>query len=766
MKHIPQILFLFFSLSLFAQADFTNRWEDFFSYNNVKDFVKTDSQIIALANNAVFIYDISSEEIKKISTVNGLSGETTSSLYFSESQNKIVVGYTNGLIEIIDEDLNINVAKDIVNFNFSGDKSINHISEFENKLYLSTSFAIVVYDLERLEFGDTYFIGNQSSELHVNETVIFNNTIYAATEEGVYLADLSNQNLIDFKNWTKYFTGNFSGIASFNSEVFVAQDRNLYKFNDTNLLLQKSYPLTIVKLKPSTENLSIATSRRFFVNNIEGVEIFNYTSQTTDDLYFNLNVCYTEKNTVYLGTKEFGILTADIENIPNFKSILPEGPSSNSPFSISAKNNHLWVTFGGQSTSYAPLGRRYGVSHFNGDNWIDIPHESINMRDLVHVNFDPNNDEKVYISSWGGGMTIVENDIVSTQWNHTNSGLESLILTSNPNYKSVRISSSAFDDFGNLWIANAWVDDRVKKYNADGTWSSFDMSSVMTNPALGLNELAIDKSNTICIGSRRNGLLLFNESGNRKRALTTELNNGSLPNLNVRTIQADANDRFWIGTLNGLVVLYNASAVFDQSNVNAEPIIILDNGIPERLLGEQPINSIAIDGSDRKWIGTSLSGVVLTNSAGTEVLQTFNKDNSPLPSNNILKIVVDQSTGKTYFATDKGIVAYNSDVAKYGESLPEVYAYPNPAKKQHEFVTIDGRNGEHLPENSNIKILDTAGNLVFETNLTEAQNEFGGKVVWDKTNLAGRKVASGVYIVLITANEHSETTVTKIAIIN
>ena len=388
------------------------------------------------------------------------------------------------------------------------------------------------------------------------------------------------------------------------------------------------------------------------------------------------------------------------------------------------------------------------------------------MRDLVHVNFDPNNDEKVYISSWGGGMTIVENDIVSTQWNHTNSGLESLILTSNPNYKSVRISSSAFDDFGNLWIANAWVDDRVKKYNADGTWSSFDMSSVMTNPALGLNELAIDKSNTICIGSRRNGLLLFNESGNRKRALTTELNNGSLPNLNVRTIQADANDRFWIGTLNGLVVLYNASAVFDQSNVNAEPIIILDNGIPERLLGEQPINSIAIDGSDRKWIGTSLSGVVLTNSAGTEVLQTFNKDNSPLPSNNILKIVVDQSTGKTYFATDKGIVAYNSDVAKYGESLPEVYAYPNPAKKQHEFVTIDGRNGEHLPENSNIKILDTAGNLVFETNLTEAQNEFGGKVVWDKTNLAGRKVASGVYIVLITANEHSETTVTKIAIIN
>lgn len=155
-----------------------------------------------------------------------------------------------------------------------------------------------------------------------------------------------------------------------------------------------------------------------------------------------------------------------------------------------------------------------------------------------------------------------------------------------------------------------------------------------------------------------------------------------------------------------------------------------------------------------------------TNSDGTMMLQNFNTDNSPLPSNNILKIATDKSNGKVYFATDKGIVAFNSNVASYNDNLPEVYAYPNPSTKNNEFITIDGRHGMHLPKGTNVKILDAAGNLVYETNVKEGEELFGGKVVWDKMNLAGNKVASGIYIVLLITKDHSETTVAKIAIIN
>ena len=132
----------------------------------------------------------------------------------------------------------------------------------------------------------------------------------------------------------------------------------------------------------------------------------------------------------------------------------------------------------------------------------------------------------------------------------------------------------------------------------------------------------------------------------------------------------------------------------------------------------------------------------------------------------IAKISVDKEFGKVFFATDKGIVAYNSNVAPFGETLGEVYAYPNPVRKFHNTVTIDGRNGTNLPKGTNVKILDIAGNLVYETNVIEGQELQGGKVIWDKKNLVGNNVTSGIYIVLLANEDASETSSTKIAIIN
>ena len=161
-----------------------------------------------------------------------------------------------------------------------------------------------------------------------------------------------------------------------------------------------------------------------------------------------------------------------------------------------------------------------------------------------------------------------------------------------------------------------------------------------------------------------------------------------------------------------------------------------------------------------------MGGLTYTNPNGQTTIATFSKENSPLPSDRITKISVDKEFGKVFFATDKGIVAYNSNVAPFGETLGEVYAYPNPVRKFHNTVTIDGRNDTNLPKGTNVKILDIAGNLVYETNVIEGQELQGGKVIWDKKNLAGNNVASGIYIVLLANEDASETSSTKIAIIN
>lgn len=776
MKKITQIILILFVQQIWAQIDYSNNWQDFYSYNNVKDFLKVDTAIFAIADNALFNYNLNSTEVNKISSVNGLSGETTTSIYYSKTFEKIVIGYENGLLEIIDANGNITVAKDIVNFSYSGSKQINSITGFDNKLYLATSFAIVVYNLETLQFGDTYFIGNQSTEIRINAIEIANNTIYAATEDGVFTADVYNTNLIDYNNWTQNFNGDFAAVEVFNNEIYTAKDRNLYTFDDTNLYLKKTLPQTIKSIEASLDYLTIGTQRTVLVLSDNLTEIVNYTTTPSDPFYYNLNTAFFENNELYIGSSEFGILKSTISDITDFEEIHPEGPTSNAPFSIAAKENHLWVVYGGYDAAYTPLNGTYPISHFNGTNWLNKPYSDFNVKNLVNVTFDNSNVNKVYVSSWAasnpndisntGGMLIIEEDEVLDFWNFTNSELEKVYLPQYPNYLTTRINGSEMDSQGNLWIANAWVDNRIKKYNKSGSWTSVDMSSVITNPALGLNELEVDKTTTIWIGSRRNGVLVYNENSNNKTSLTTEENSGSLPDLNVRTVQADSRNRLWIGTKKGMVVLYNASNIFSQTTVNAEPVIILDDGIPKKLLGDQPINSIAIDGADNKWFGTETGGTLQTNPSGTTTLQNFNKDNSPLPSNNILKIAVDDNSGLVYFATDKGIVAFNSNVAEYGENLTEVYAYPNPSTKSNEFITIDGRNGTHLPKGTNIKIVDTAGNLVYETNINEGEELFGGKVIWNKTNLAGKKVASGVYIVLLSANDNSETEVAKIAIIN
>ncbi len=771
-------LFIIFSLTGWAQTDFSNNWEDFYSYNNVKDFIKVDNKIYAVVDNAVFIYDINTQETEKLSSVQGLSGETSTSIYFSETLQRLVIGYQTGLIEVVDSDGRITISNDIERLSITGEKQINDITEFNNKLYLSTPFAIVVYDLENLQFGDTFFIGNGSTEVVVNQIEVFQNNIYAATESGIFVADVNSSNLIDFNNWSQpqgNFLGNFKAIEVFNDRLFTAKATEFYEVTSlTSLQLITTQPTIIKNLKSSTEFITITTNKQAQVFNTSLTQVV--VADATQEFNYNLNTAYAENQTIYLGSAEFGILERNFSNAVDYLEIHPDGPTSNDVFSITAENNNLWVVYGGYDSAFTPLQLARGFSHYNDQQWINTAYnQTFPARDLVHVTIDPEEDNKVYLSSWGqtdpgnlnstGGILVVENDDITTFLNDTNSGLEDLAPL-NPNYHSVRINGTAFDNQGNLWVANAWVANRLKKLAPNGAWSSFDLSSVITDEAFGLTELIIDRSGSVWIGSRRNGLLVFNETGNRKRALVTEITKGSLPDPNVRSVAVDRNNRIWIGTAKGLVVFSNAAGVFDSEIFDANPVIIDDDGIPKRLLGEQPVNSVAIDGADNKWFGTDTGGALATNPSGQETLFNFNKDNSPLPSNKIVKIKVDNSTGKVFFATEKGIVAFNSNVAPFGDNLGEVYAYPNPVRKEHNMVTIDGRNGTNLPRGTNVKILDSAGHLVYETNVIEGQELNGGRVVWNKTNLAGRKVASGVYIVLLTLPDKSETSSTKIAIIN
>ncbi len=771
------LLFFVFSTSLLsAQIDYSNSWEDFFSYNNVKDFVKVENMLYALSDNAIFTYNFTNQETQKLSSVQGLSGETTSAIHYSIETNRLVIGYENGLIEVVDLDGSITISADIVSFNQSGAKSINDIFEYQGKLYLSTSFAIVEYDITLLEFGDTFFIGNNSTDVNINEITVFNDRIYAATDEGVFNAPINNPNLIDFNNWNTITSGNnrFKNITVFNNKLFTILNTQLYEVKETNeLVFIKDFFSTVKGLKGSSTNLSVAFDTSVLVFDTELIQIL----QNVSDINYNyaLNTAFAEGNELLLATKQFGVLSSTYSEDINFLEIHPQGPVSNDVFSVTAKNNHLWAVYGGYASNMAPIQPKLGYSHYDGENWYTEANIAENsFPGLVEVTLDPTNENKAYISSFGstsqintyntGGLFIVENNEVTNFYNNLNSPLED-ILESNPSAVTIRISDSAFDSQENLWLTNIGVTNELKKFS-NGSWTEFDISAGKPNGSFGLSEITIDRNNTLWIGTGGDGVIAFNENGDRIRALTTTPTQGSLPNSRVLSLASDTENRIWIGTISGLVVFNNAAGIFDADVVDAQPIIFEEDGIAKKLLGDQYVSTIAVDGANNKWFGTSNGGVTYTNPNGQTTIANFSTQNSPLPSDRIVKISVDKETGKVFFATDKGIVAYNSNVAPFGDSLGDVYAYPNPVRKFHNTVTIDGRNDTNLPKGTNVKILDVAGNLVYETNVIEGEQLQGGKVIWDKTNLAGNYVASGIYIVLLANEDATETSTTKIAIIN
>ncbi len=756
-----------------AQNDFSDRWEDFFSYNNVRGFVINGENVFALTDNAVFSYNTTTEELRKLSSVNGLSGETTSAIHYNETFDRIVIGYETGLVEVISDDGTVTVSPDIVNFNQSGLKRINDIFEHNGQLFIATSFAIVLYDIERLEFGDTYFIGPGSTSVNVNQITILNNEIYAATDNGIFVADITSPNLIDAANWEQRFTGIFQKITSFSGNVYAVSNRNLVRLNGTTQQNVLTFPENIKDIKSSATNLVVSLSSSANVYNTSlALQSTNTTSSSFD---FTLNTAVVNNSSILLGTSEFGLLNAPLGS-QSYTEIHPDGPLSNQVFSIDVFNNNLWVLYGGYDVTFTPSQIRQGYSRFNGETWLNTPFNPANpFGDLVSITIDKNSDNRVFISSFGdtgavntpltGGLFEVVDDNISNFYNHLNSPLEDIVPT-DPSRVTIRIGGTALDREGNLWVTNILGSSRLKKLSPAGNWTSFNINELYVQNRPGMGEIAIDNTNTVWITTRSNGLFAYNENGDRKRALTTEPTRGSLPNRNTRTIAIDNNNRLWIGTLSGLVVYNNPASIFDANVFDAEPIIILDDGIAKKLLGDQTINAIKVDGANNKWFGTDNGGVLYTNPNGQNTLANFNKDNSPLPSNKILKIAVDEFTGKVFFATDKGIVAYNSNVAPFGDELSEVYAYPNPVLSNNDQVTIAGRNGTNIPKGTNVKILDASGNLVYETNVVEGQQVEGGKVVWNKRNLAGQKVASGIYIVLLTTEEGEESATTKIAIVN
>ncbi|MCF7566900.1 ABC transporter substrate-binding protein [Sabulilitoribacter arenilitoris] len=774
------VLILFCAPFLHYAQDFSALWEGHFSYNNIKDVVKGNSKIYAASDNAIFSLDIQTNELNKLTTVNGLSGETISTIYYSDIYELLLIGYENGLIEVaFDGDDDILTIVDIIDKPTipPTDKKINHFNAYNNVVYISTNFGISVFDLERLEFGDTYFIGNLGSQTRVNQTTILGDFIYAVCLDGNGLkkAQITSPNLIDYQNWETISNGDFLAVQSVENSLYtIRTNRRIYQVVNDILTESFQYPDTPVDVKETDDRLLITTRNSVFIYDSS----FNLISQA--NVNSNFDTQFTSAifhlDSIYIGTKNFGILKTLLSNPILFEEIYPEGPLLNTPFSIQSGNNELWVTFGEYNLFYNPypLNNR-GISHFKDDSWINTPYENLfEAKSLNAISINPNNSNQVFISSFFSGLLEVNDDIPNVLYNQVNSGLESLILPSDPNYIDIRVGASTFDNNGLLWTVTSRIDSPLKSYNpSNNQWSSYSFTDIIADGFaggnLGFGDIAIGNDNTKWIASYKYGLIAFNESNTSIKNISTLEEN--MPDIYVTALAMDKRNQLWIGTLKGLRVFYNTSNFFTEENIRVDEIIIEEDGIAKELLFEQFISDIEADGSNNKWIGTADSGIFYLSSNGQNTIFHFTTDNSPLPSNTINDISLDDSNGIVYIATSKGLVSFRSGGSSPLENLESAYAYPNPVRPT--FNIVDERvKIKDISENVNIKIIDIEGNLVAEAqsrkNLRYRGYNLeidGGTAYWNGKNLANNVVASGVYLIMLSDLDTFETKVLKLMVV-
>ncbi|RZJ72423.1 T9SS type A sorting domain-containing protein [Flavobacterium sp.] len=758
------LLFAFF-FGFSQQAN--SGWKGYFSYTEIKDLAQGTNKFYAASENALFSKDLTSNVIKTINTVDGLSAQVISAVYHSPTSNRTIVGYENGLINVVNPDGSIVKVVDIVNKQLPPNiKRVNHFTEYNGIIYISCDFGICQYNPANLQFGDTYYIGTGPSEIVIKQSAIFNGFIYAATADyGIKRADVTNPNLIDANQWTTVTTGSWAAVEAFGTQLIaVTSTGQLNRLNGNAFVSFGSLPGAPRDIRATTDYLIAVTDGRVALYNTNlavVAQVFNYSIPEFTSTF----TCATVVNqNLYIGSLAQGVYVTSATSPAIFENISPDGPTKNNVFSLNTQTADLWVTYGDYTYFYDPDPLRYlGISKYNAQGWLNKPYADVHptgkdANDLVRMTFNPNNTSQFYVSSYHSGLLKFENESLVTLYDNTNSELNSLVDPNFPSGVSIRVEQSAFDSQGNLWTTVAKVSDGLKVLRANGNWESIDMTPIIAGFFQdSYGRMLIDKNNTKWIVTYDNGVVAYNEASAEKyKKITMGSDLGNLPIQDARAIAIDKRNQLWIGTRKGLRVLPGVDRFNAEGQMTTNPIIILDDdGVAQELLYEQAVNDICVDGANNKWIGTVDSGVFMVSPDGQQTLHHFTIANSPLPSNAINDIEINGQTGEVYIATDKGLVSFKGVNTDPKGDLNSVYVYPNPVRPGFA-GTVKIAN---LVDKANVKVTDIAGNLVFE------KTAEGGTVEWDTTAFGKYRVASGVYMIFIATDDGSETKVKKVMVV-
>ncbi len=727
-------------------------WKVYASYHNAEKVVGFGSRIYVLSYGGLFSYDAEDTSVETYDKANALNDNEIFDIAVCTSTNELVIVYTNGNIDIMNSDgycYNMPEFKEKT----LGDKTINEFSIIGSQGYLSTNSGIIVLDIEKRVFANHYDFGQQ-----VVSCTELNDKLYVAAKVGVFVGEKTS-NLLDKANWRQLKTYSLTHIIRLNDALFALASNALYKVTDIN-----NFHISSPLFNGRNFAYSIIGNQVFFVNNEKVVSVDANGAQTTYTGNQGVKHLYAKGNDYWAACGTDGLKGMKLNGTEfqeTVSSIIPDSPLRNYSYRLLANNGRLLVAGGafnyfGQAFFDGTLMR-----HEDGD-WTSFdevgPQEQSgncyqNVTDIVQ---DPADPQHHFAGTAASGVYEFQDFKLKNYYTYTNSPITS-ILPTNPNAnKYTRITGLALDENRNLWMCNNQCDTIIRIRKSDGTWKGLFYEEITGYPTFDYT--VFDKRGWAWINSRRTtdsghsaGVFVLNINGTvDKREDDTfkfikriENQDGVSYTISLfNCIAPDIDGTMWFGTDVGLFVSYNPEDVF-KSDFRLSQIKISRNDgtdLADYLLNGVNVNCIAVDGGNRKWIGTWGNGVYLISSDGLETIEHFTIDNSPLISNNIYSIAVDGQTGEVFFATDKGLVSFMGNATDPEEELDSdrIKVYPNPVRPDHQgLISITG-----LMYNTNVKIVNAAGRLVNEG------TSVGGEYTWDGRTSSGKRAPSGIYYVL------------------
>lgn len=744
--------------SLYAQE--VGTWEVYPSYGIANKNVTVGKKVYVVANGNLMSYDSEDTSVRTYNSMDDLNDIEIVHIAYSSTAKRLIIIYDNGNIDLMDMEDRVENIVSLKNSSLTN-KTVINVSVDGNIAYLCTGFGYLTVDMEEGVIRDTYRLNEE-----VQALTVLDGKVYIATKTGLYRSTEKNMHLLS--NWEIVVSegDNYKQMVTYNGKVYVHRSASIYMLKNNKLEYYVGGNVSI--LKTSGEQMICVAKANLNIFTAGGLITAPLTENQWQDISYGGGtywVCEGMK-----GLK--GYRLTDDRLVETVGSIRPNSPVRDLFYRMQYVGDRLLVA-GGVNTPYAFYNPATAM-YFEDGKWTNFDEEGPTAQypKLHHWNTtnlvqDPNDPTHHFASPYRTGLYEYRDGKFIGLYNCDNSPLRQI---RNYGLNYVGCSGLQYDEDGNLWMMNQHTDTIVRILQPSGKWLSLYYDEI--NDVETPDDYLFTTSGVKFLVSRRmtgRGFFAFDTNGtlasvrDDKHILRTTIVNQDGTSYTPDEFYCMAEDldgRVWCGTQLGLFVINDPTTYFDN-DFTFEQIKISRNdgsGLADYLLSGVPITCIAVDGANRKWIGTNANGIYLVSADGQELLQHFQTDNSPLLSNNIQCIAIHPTTGIVMIGTDVGLCSYVGDATEGEEELDidNIVAYPNPVRPDYN-GTIAVRG---LTRDSEVKICSSTGQLIW------SGKSNGGTFIWDGLNKRGRRVSSGVYFVIANNADGKKAVVCRIIIIH